>query len=109
MNSDEGWRSEITQDELATIALSGHAVSSLERGERRRPQVETVRALSAARDLTGPTLNAFVGSALAPDHATATHELSGPSPPLPPTLLLAAGRPRWRRLRPWLGASALPA
>ena len=43
-----------TQDELATISgLSVHAVSALERGERRRPQVETVRALSAALDLTG--------------------------------------------------------
>jgi transcriptional regulator with XRE-family HTH domain len=42
-----------TQEELATIAgLSIHAVSALERGERRRPHVETVRALSAALDLT---------------------------------------------------------
>jgi transcriptional regulator with XRE-family HTH domain len=38
-----------TQEELATIAgLSVHAVSALERGQRRRPQVDTVRALSAA-------------------------------------------------------------
>src|SRR3954454_10901563 len=41
-----------TQEELATIAgLSVHAISALERGERRRPQLETVRALSAALDL----------------------------------------------------------
>jgi transcriptional regulator with XRE-family HTH domain len=45
-----------TQEELATIAgLSVHAMSALERGERRRPHVETVRALSAALDLTGAT------------------------------------------------------
>ena len=45
-----------TQEELATIAgLSVHAVSALERGQRRRPHVETVRALSAALDLTGVT------------------------------------------------------
>src|SRR6187399_3329055 len=41
-----------TQEDLAAIAgLSVHAVSALERGERRRPHVDTVRALSAAFDL----------------------------------------------------------
>jgi DNA-binding XRE family transcriptional regulator len=45
-----------TQEELATIAgLSVHAISALERGQRRRPQVDTLRALSAALDLTGTT------------------------------------------------------
>ena len=49
-----------TQEELATIAgLSVHGVSALERGERRRPHVETVRALSAALDLTGPARDAL--------------------------------------------------
>src|SRR5512135_3496843 len=53
-----------TQEELATIAgLSVHAVSALERGQRRRPQVETVRALSAALDLTGATRDALLASA----------------------------------------------
>jgi predicted ATPase/transcriptional regulator with XRE-family HTH domain len=78
-----------TQEELATIAgLSVHAVSALERGERRRPHLETVRALSAALDLTGATLSAFLGSARAPAHATAVDELSSVSLPLPPTALL---------------------
>ena len=56
-----------TQEELATIAgLSVHGVSALERGERRRPHVETVRALSAALDLTGATRDALLQSARAP-------------------------------------------
>jgi predicted ATPase/DNA-binding XRE family transcriptional regulator len=78
-----------TQEELATIAgLSVHAVSALERGERRRPHVETVRALSAALDLTGPTRDALLASARAPAGATAVDELSGVWLPLPLTVLL---------------------
>ena len=81
-----------TQEELATIAgLSVHAVSALERGERRRPHVETVRALSAALDLTGAVRDAFVASARAPADTTAVDELSGVSLPLP---LDGPARPR---------------
>jgi predicted ATPase/DNA-binding XRE family transcriptional regulator len=77
-----------TQDELATIAgLSVHAVSALERGERRRPHVETVRALSAALDLTGAARDALVASARGPAHATAVDELSAVAMPLPATVL----------------------
>ena len=73
-----------TQEELATIAgLSVHAVSALERGERRRPHVETVRALSAALDLTGAARDALLASARAPAHVAAVDELSGVSLPLP--------------------------
>src|SRR5688500_18191884 len=78
-----------TQEELATIAgLSVHGVSALERGERKRPHVETVRALSAALDLSGPTRDALLASARAPAHATAVDELSHVSLPLPLTALL---------------------
>ncbi len=78
-----------TQEELATIAgLSVHAVSALERGERRRPHVETVRALSAALDLAGPTRDAFLASARTRVHTTASDELSRESLPLPLTVLI---------------------
>jgi predicted ATPase/transcriptional regulator with XRE-family HTH domain len=78
-----------TQEELATIAgLSVHAVSALERGERRRPHVETMRALSAALELTGAIRDAFFGSARSSTHAAAVDELTGVSLPVPPTLLL---------------------
>jgi len=80
-----------TQEELATIAgLSVHAVSALERGARRRPHVETVRALSAALDLTGPTRDALLVSARAPAHATAVDDLSRVSLSLALTVLSAA-------------------
>ncbi len=78
-----------TQDELATIAgLSVHAVSALERGQRRRPHVETVRALSAALDLTGAARDALVASARAPVQNKTVDALSGVSLPVAPTVLL---------------------
>src|SRR6187455_3470251 len=77
-----------TQEELATIAgLSVHAVSALERGERRRPHVDTVRALSAALDLTGAARDALVRSARTPAQS-AVDELSVDSLPLSPTALI---------------------
>jgi transcriptional regulator with XRE-family HTH domain len=61
-----------TQEELATIAgLSVHAVSALERGQRRRPHVDTVRALSAALDLADTARDELLGSARAPAHRPA--------------------------------------
>ena len=95
-----------TQEELATIAdLSVHAVSALERGERRRPHVETVRALSAALDLTGATRDAFVGSARAPADNTAVDELSGVSLPMAATALLGRDADV-QTLRRWLADPA---
>src|SRR5687767_1959769 len=77
-----------TQEELATIAgLSVHGVSALERGERRRPHVDTVRALCAALDLTGAVRTAFVERARAPAQDP-VDELSCASLPLPLTALL---------------------
>ena len=91
-----------TQEELATIAgLSVHAVSALERGERRRPHVETMRALSAALDLTGATRDAFLESARSPTQATAVDELTGVSLPVPPTALLGRDTDT-QTLRRWL-------
>ena len=77
-----------TQEELATIAgLSVHAVSALERGERRRPHVETVRALAAALDLPAASRDALMASARAPATAAAD-EFSNTSLPLALTVLL---------------------
>src|SRR5215510_1446121 len=90
-----------TQEELATIAgLSVAAVSALERGQRRRPHVETVRALSAALDLTGPTRDALLGSARPPTHDSAVDELS--RAPLPLALTRLLGRDiEIQTLRDW--------
>src|SRR5262245_27207960 len=91
-----------TQEELATIAgLSVHAVSALERGERRRPHVDTVRALSAALDLTGERRDAFLTNARVPAQ-TAVDEMSGGSWPVPLTALVGRD-PEVKELRRWLG------
>ena len=96
-----------TQEELATIAgLSVHGVSALERGERRRPHVETVRALSAALDLTGTARDALLRSARAPAHHTAVDELSHVSLPLPLTALLGRDADL-QTLRHWLADPAI--
>jgi predicted ATPase/DNA-binding XRE family transcriptional regulator len=90
-----------TQEELAAIAgLSVHAVSALERGQRRRPHVDTVRALSAALDLTGATRDALLG-ARARAHSTAVDELSRVSLPLALTALLGRDA-EVQTLRLWL-------
>jgi predicted ATPase/DNA-binding XRE family transcriptional regulator len=94
-----------TQDELATVAgLSVHSISALERGERRRPHVETVRALSAALDLAGPARDALLASARTPVRTTAADEPGG-SLPLPLTALLGREH-EMKVLRHWLAEPA---
>jgi predicted ATPase/DNA-binding XRE family transcriptional regulator len=91
-----------TQEELATIAgLSVHAISALERGERRRPQFETVRSLCSALDLTAPTRDALLASA-----RPTTHTATGDEPgrgwlPLAPTALVGRDA-ELETLRRWI-------
>ena len=78
-----------TQEELATIAgLSVHAVSALERGERRRPRIETIRAIAAALDLTDVNRDALLRSARQPAANLAVGGLSGAAMPAALTPLL---------------------
>src|SRR6186713_23495 len=78
-----------TQEELATIAgLSVHAVSALERGQRRRPHVDTVRALSAALDLTGASRDALLESARAAAPTAAVDHTRDVTLPLALTIFL---------------------
>ena len=95
-----------TQEELATIAgLSVHAVSALERGERRRPQLETLRALSSALDLAGAGHDAFLSSARGPARAAA-EELGATALPVPLTPLLGRDA-ELQVVRQWLNGRAL--
>jgi len=53
----------LTQDELAEHAgLTAKGISALERGERRRPYPNTVRAIADALGLTAEQRAAFIGS-----------------------------------------------
>jgi len=92
----------LTQEELATNAgLSVHAVSALERGERRRPHMETVRALAGVLGLKDDARDALVKAARAPADESAFDELSGV--PLPVALTTLVGRDAdLETLRQWL-------
>jgi predicted ATPase/DNA-binding XRE family transcriptional regulator len=95
-----------TQEELATIAgLSVHAVSALERGQRRRPQVETVRALSAALELTEEARNSLIGDALARAPGAPADQLREIPLPLAPTTLVGRDADV-QVLRHWLAEPA---
>jgi predicted ATPase/DNA-binding XRE family transcriptional regulator len=95
-----------TQEELATIAgLSVQAIGALERGERRRPHLETVRALSAALDLNSDERSALIASARARAQEAAVDELSTASLPLPLTALIGRDRDV-ELLRQWLADPA---
>jgi predicted ATPase/DNA-binding XRE family transcriptional regulator len=95
-----------TQEELATIAgVSVHAVSALERGRRRRPHVDTVRALSAALDLTGPTRDAFFASGRSRSHVTPSDEMGGAALPLALTRLVGRD-PDLQTLQQWMADPA---
>src|SRR5689334_19956581 len=95
-----------TQEELATVAgLSVHAVSALERGQRRRPHPDTVRALSAALDLPEAARDALFLSSRDSADAPVRDRRSRVSLPLAATALL--GREEdVQTLRDWLADPA---
>src|SRR6478609_7836278 len=79
-----------TQEEVATISgLSVNAISALERGERRQPHVETLRALAAALDLTGPARDELFAIARAGGGERPQFEAA--ALPVPPTPLVGRG------------------
>jgi len=95
-----------TQEELATVAgLSVHAVSALERGQRRRPHAGTVRALSAALDLSDATRDALLASGREPTHAAVVDQRAGGSLPVALTALLGRDEDV-QTLRTWLAEPA---
>ena len=96
-----------TQEELATIAgLSVQAVSALERGARRRPHVDTVRALCAALDLTGASRDALVASARSPAHNAGLEHPSAIALPVALTVILGRDADL-QTLRAWLADPAV--
>jgi predicted ATPase/DNA-binding XRE family transcriptional regulator len=95
-----------TQHELATIAgLSVHAVSSLERGQRRRPQLDTLRALAVALELDGEARDTLFESARTVANDTVVDELIE-GLPLAPTDLIGRDD-ALRTLQHWLTQPSL--
>jgi predicted ATPase/DNA-binding XRE family transcriptional regulator len=96
-----------TQEELATIAgLSVHAISSLERGQRRRPHLDTVRALTSALDLTGHARDALFESARATSNDTVVEELIDTVLPVCPTDLIGRDE-EVQTLQGWLAQASM--
>ena len=82
-----------TQEELATISgLSVHAVSALERGQRRRPHAETVRALATALDLPPADRDALVRTARARPVTMDVRAWAAVALPRVPTTLVGRAR-----------------
>jgi len=87
----------LSQEELAERSgLSLRAISDLERGARRRPYPQTVRALADALGLDAAARESFVAAAAdpAPAQPPAASPAGGerPSFPVPPTPLIGRAR-----------------
>ena len=96
-----------TQEELATIAgLSVHAISALERGQRRRPHAETVRALATALDLSPDGRDDLLRTARANPAASGIEAWAAPALPRLPTPLVGRRRDL-EAVNRWIADSAM--
>lgn len=83
----------LTQEELAARAgMTAKGISTLERGERKRPYPHTIRSLASALDLTEDKRDALVRSVPGRDAGAPSPTVTSSVLPAPPTPLIGRER-----------------